>query len=340
MLNLINIFALCGVIIFLYILQILPAKSKGRNLYVVILFSSLLASLSVELLLHYDVISIRLFSAIAVSAVINYGPALYGYIRVLNNNPMKRIVWHFIPYQMGLILIWILILAGIEVPQWFYSSYYTGILSVYCYLAVRTINTNPSPKHSDWIKTVGFGFGTLVLLHVTEVILINIGLFEKIEVAKVCTAVQNVFSFSFLLILIRQVITNPSLFSNANLRVPRNTDNSVNQAQLNLLLTYVQHEKAYRNSDLKCSLVSEETGLGINEVSEIVNKAFKKNFNDWVNDYRIEEAKLLLNKPKLTIKEICYEVGFNSKSAFHSAFKKRLNQTPTHFRNSVMSTES
>ncbi len=340
MLNLINIFTLCGVIIFLYILQILPAKSKGRNLYVVILFSSLLASLSVELLLHYEVTSIYFFSAIAVSAVINYGPALYGYIRLLSNNPIKHIFWHFIPYQMGLILIWVLILVDVTIPQWLYSTYYTGILLVYCVLAVRSIMTNPPQKHNDWIKTVGIGFGILVILQLTEVILINIGLFDKVEVAKVCTAVQNVFSFLFLLVLIRQVVTNPSLFSNANLRVPRNTDNSVNQAQLNLLLSYVQHEKAYRNSDLKCSLVSEETGLGVNEVSEIVNKAFKKNFNDWVNDYRIEEAKLLLNKPKLTIKEICYEVGFNSKSAFHSAFKKRLHQTPTHFRNSVMSTES
>ncbi|MNR66287.1 DNA-binding transcriptional activator FeaR [compost metagenome] len=60
-----------------------------------------------------------------------------------------------------------------------------------------------------------------------------------------------------------------------------------------------------------------------------------KHFFDFVNEYRIEKAKEILKDPlqkELTILEILYKVGFNSKSSFSSSFKKYTGKTPTDFR--------
>ena len=84
-------------------------------------------------------------------------------------------------------------------------------------------------------------------------------------------------------------------------------------------------------------MVSEETGLSIHQISEVINSEFKKNFSDWVNDFRITEAKELLKESTLPIKDIYFEVGFNSKSAFNYAFKKRTNNTPSLYRRVLLS---
>ena len=66
-----------------------------------------------------------------------------------------------------------------------------------------------------------------------------------------------------------------------------------------------------------------------------MNKNLGKNFFEFVNEYRIEEAKRMLisNEYKeSTILEILYEAGFNSKSVFNSLFKTDTNLTPKEFR--------
>jgi len=69
----------------------------------------------------------------------------------------------------------------------------------------------------------------------------------------------------------------------------------------------------------------------------MINHHLNKHFFDFVNEFRIEKAKSLLTNPAkqdLTIQEILYEVGFNSKSSFNTAFKKHCGLTPTQYRKS------
>ena len=73
------------------------------------------------------------------------------------------------------------------------------------------------------------------------------------------------------------------------------------------------------------------------DLSVLINHHLNQHFFDFINEYRIQKAMQILKNPskkKLTILEILYEVGFNSKSSFNTAFKKHTNQTPTEFRNS------
>ena len=71
------------------------------------------------------------------------------------------------------------------------------------------------------------------------------------------------------------------------------------------------------------------------ELSHILNTVYKVNFFEFINRYRVEEAKRLLVLPELkdeTILEIIYKSGFNSPSAFHRFFKRMVGVTPTEFR--------
>ena len=59
---------------------------------------------------------------------------------------------------------------------------------------------------------------------------------------------------------------------------------------------------------------------------------------DFVNKFRVETAKSLFENQvdiKLTIQEVMFDSGFNSKSSFNTAFKKFTNQTPTEFKNAL-----
>lgn len=70
-------------------------------------------------------------------------------------------------------------------------------------------------------------------------------------------------------------------------------------------------------------------------VSQVINNHMAENFYDLINTYRIEAAKGLLQSSEassLTILEILYEVGFNSKSSFNTQFKKKTGLTPSQFR--------
>lgn len=72
-------------------------------------------------------------------------------------------------------------------------------------------------------------------------------------------------------------------------------------------------------------------------ISLAINKILNKKFNDYVNDYRIEEATSYLKEKsfeKYTIDGIAKKVGFSSSSSFYEAFKKRNNCTPLEFHKS------
>lgn len=64
-----------------------------------------------------------------------------------------------------------------------------------------------------------------------------------------------------------------------------------------------------------------------------MNERLNTNFRNYINSYRIEEAKkILINESDKNILTICYDVGFNSKSTFNTCFKKYTGKTPSEFR--------
>jgi ligand-binding sensor domain-containing protein/AraC-like DNA-binding protein len=108
-------------------------------------------------------------------------------------------------------------------------------------------------------------------------------------------------------------------------------------------LTYfVEVEKVYRDENVSLQSLSKQLSIPYYHLSQIINEKLNKNFPDFINTYRIEEAKKLLGDPKQAnrkIISITYEVGFNTKTSFNKAFKKYTQMTPSQYKKKVNSTK-
>jgi AraC-like DNA-binding protein len=101
------------------------------------------------------------------------------------------------------------------------------------------------------------------------------------------------------------------------------------------LIDIMKNQKPYLESDLTLLKLAEQLGISTHHLSQVINEKLSQNFYDFVNNYRVEEAKRLLLEPTknaYTIFAIAAESGFNSKSAFNSCFKKFTNLTPSEFK--------
>jgi AraC-like DNA-binding protein len=89
----------------------------------------------------------------------------------------------------------------------------------------------------------------------------------------------------------------------------------------------------YKRSDLSLRTLSETLNESPHYVSQVISQDLNTSFYELVNGYRIAEAKRLLQAaPDETVLAIAMNVGFNSKSAFHNAFRRSTGITPTEFR--------
>ncbi|CAM4450867.1 helix-turn-helix domain-containing protein [Flavobacterium terrigena] len=107
--------------------------------------------------------------------------------------------------------------------------------------------------------------------------------------------------------------------------------------QIEQVKKYVLENEPYLDPSLTIQELSKQVNISVRDLSILINHHMDKHFFDFINEYRIEKAMKILkdtSKNKVTILEILYEVGFNSKSSFNTAFKKHTNQTPTEFRKS------
>ncbi|GGE98838.1 hypothetical protein GCM10011518_05310 [Flavobacterium limi] len=113
-------------------------------------------------------------------------------------------------------------------------------------------------------------------------------------------------------------------------RVSENRLNELN-GKLQLL---INEEKVYLENDLSLPKLAQNLNASCNETSFLINELYKDNFYNFINKYRIEEAKRLLLSDKynqLNVLGIAYESGFNSKTTFNTTFKKHTGMSPTEF---------
>ena len=102
----------------------------------------------------------------------------------------------------------------------------------------------------------------------------------------------------------------------------------------NKLLNYIYEDKAYLNPELTINDMAQHLDSNAKYISQVINEEFNKNFNTFINEYRVNLAiEYLTNgvKKRYSIEGISSKVGFHSKSTFNIAFKKCTGVTPSFY---------
>jgi AraC-like DNA-binding protein len=226
-----------------------------------------------------------------------------------------------------------------------YFAYITAIMvALYRYRKVY-LNNYSNAKHSvyKWLVqiTVFFLIGHIFVM-ARQVLL----LFKNNEIL---LYINLIISMNVLFItcwFVLKALYHPSIFTgvNSTLQIGNPTskktekttsiNNSQNEA-IEILLIHMKESKPYLDFDLTLQKLSSQITILEKELSSLINHHIGKHFFDFINEYRINDAKQILKdstQKDLTVLEILYQVGFNSKSSFYTAFKKSTNQTPKEFK--------
>lgn len=102
--------------------------------------------------------------------------------------------------------------------------------------------------------------------------------------------------------------------------------------QFSTLEAFIEDSQYYTHQDISLKKISEQLDTNSNTISRLINSETGNNFNDYINQKRIALAQARLFHPEfqqLTVEAIGESVGFRSKSAFYSAFKKHTGQSPS-----------
>lgn len=97
-------------------------------------------------------------------------------------------------------------------------------------------------------------------------------------------------------------------------------------------------EKFFTDEELSLRDLARELAISPHQLSEILNEKLKKNFNTFVNEYRVEEAKsMLIDEPDRSILSVGIAAGFNSNTTFCTVFLKLTGLSPGNYRKKFLS---
>lgn len=300
------------------------------------------------------------------------GPLVYFYLRTQTNVQFKfqpRDYWHFLPYLIYFFYHLLVFLSGKEGVGWWaqrvHDRLYIGrwerisenvSLLVYMVLSLRLYQRYRRwlPTERSDIETIRLGwykhFLALVVFSVlAAIVLFLLGLFMPLSyqddwILRAIVAFNICYiSFNGYIQVQPHRLTfdhhlpgadpEPSHLETSSKKVEK-PDPAEVQIWCNRLEAIMQGEKLYLNPELTLSDLSEKLQTHNSWVSYVINTGFQKNFNDFVNAYRVAEFQKKVNDPRLshyTLLALAFECGFNSKSTFNRAVKKATGQLPSTF---------
>jgi AraC-like DNA-binding protein len=104
------------------------------------------------------------------------------------------------------------------------------------------------------------------------------------------------------------------------------------------LLKYMEDEKPYLDPELSLPQLADALGVSRNQLSGIINRFQKINFYEFVNTYRVDEVKRLMQDERnkhFKLISLAYDAGFNSKASYYRIFKQMTNMTPAQYLDSL-----
>jgi AraC-like DNA-binding protein len=192
----------------------------------------------------------------------------------------------------------------------------------------------------NWLWQCIFAIGPIILFWGVELVRIIIGGIGQSDL----TIAAYIFIAVFIYFVSFKAFTQQTLFDGSfdNLKaldpdsiISNKASTTVEVELCGVIKSKMQTNEYYLNQDLTLHLFAKEILVSARTISTCVNQNLGLNFNEWVNNYRVDKALGIIKtdtKNQLTIEGIGFDAGFKSRSAMYSAFKKKLGQSPGHFR--------
>jgi len=292
-----------------------------------------------------------------------FGPLLYLYTKAVTTKEFsftKKNLLHFIPF----IAVFCLTLIRFQFQPYetkleiFNTGLYsrTGVVLylslmhlitltylVISFLIVRNKNLTLKGYYSsldkinfNWLKLVVSAFFIMWIVDIINMAASLLGI-NSTESRGLLTFVSLFINFVFANLLILKNLRLPEMEEVAETHKYEKSPLTLQNKNeiLFKLEKLMKQEKLFLNSSLNLGEVAQKLSVVPRYLSQVINEIKGQNFYDFVNSYRIEEAKKILSDPAHNsekILSVLYECGFNSKSVFNTVFKKNTGVTPSEFR--------
>lgn len=215
----------------------------------------------------------------------------------------------------------------------------------------RVLNENFSKSNRfnlNWLLQLNIILTFLFVVATTKNILKYYNFSDSIDFLRLLTAIV-ILIFTCWLVL--KALYAPKIFKGidshlqllSNFTNKRQSESAQNISKVDLasneilahLKEFMFNEEPFLDPELTIQNLADQLKIDSRELSITINQRLNQNFYQFISGYRISKAIKLLEleeNKKLTVLEILYQVGFNSKSSFNKIFKEATGMTPTQFR--------
>ncbi|HEV8515592.1 MAG TPA: AraC family transcriptional regulator [Cyclobacteriaceae bacterium] len=272
---------------------------------------------------------LHFFSTVGVVSMAEIGPLLYLFTLSLFDSGFKlsaKNYWHFVP---GLLVLIVMLAA-----QWKFLnvSYYLFTTHFFCYLLLtwNYVLKNKEQFRADdlkwkWVNYILYGISLIGITFVLQLLFYHPIVYRLI----VITAASLFYFLSW------WAIPRAKLFTYESKK--KSDENHILEELGKRIKQLLAEEELFTDPNLTVTKLASRVKAPAYLVSKAINFYFEKSFSELLTSSRIKKAEQLLladGNKTLTIEAIAYESGFNTLSAFYTAFKKINKITPAQFRDS------
>lgn len=320
-----------GILLSIYF-AITAKRKKFSNYFLALLLLVLSIRITKSIFLYFNPELANIFIQIGLSACILIGPSLFLYLKTNSTKKPVNYTIHTLPYLVMMSLLGIFyqyadhkggwsfwIVNGIYL-QWFI---YIALSFKFITPVLTRIKDNKKLKNIDiWILSIYIGVAVIWLAY-------NIGIYTSYLIGALS------FSFVLYLIILLFIFKNnrqTTFFEEKEKYSNKNIEGDVSD-KIKVGLSNFVNKELFLDSKITLDKMATELNVPKHTLSQYLNEKLEQSFSTFINDLRIEKAKeYICTEANLSIEGIAYESGFNSKSTFYTAFKKKTGITPIQFR--------
>lgn len=314
-----------ALVLFFYLLTLKNAD-KRANIFLSIVILGITIRIAKSVIGYYLPL-VAWQRNIGISGILLAGPFLwfYGMLILDKAKPISRLKYiHLLPFIIFIALLFIIPSDGEFSNFWNYGivAFHLFIYLTLSWIFLFQNRRSASRTSFTWYRNILIGVSFIWLHYLTNFLNIT-----PYYLAGPIFYTFLIYAFTFLF-LNRQ---NFSLEKYGRSTLEKSRSKEI----FHKLILLFREQKIYQEPDITLNKVAEKLAISPRIVSQVINENSGQNFSDFVNQYRVESAQVMLVNSKYAnekIATIAFEAGFGTVTSFNVAFKNKTGLTPSEYR--------